>query len=486
MKLCYIAGAWCPGEAGTRDVVNPHSAKVVESVAEASVTDARNAVVAARQAMDAGPWPHRTAAYRGRVVREIGGLVETHAEELAHLETSDTGKPLSDSRQDMADVAAVFRYFGGAVESLAGRLVDAGPSIDSRVVREPIGVCAQITPWNYPLLQASWKIAPALATGNTIVVKPSEQTPLTTHRLVELIDAEVDVPAGVVNLLLGPGDPVGNELTVHPGVDMVSFTGGLATGRRVMANAAATVKKVALELGGKNPNIILADADLEAAVDNALTAAFLHSGQVCSTGARLLVDTSVHDEFVDRLVSRLSEIRLGDGFTSGVKTGALISAEHRAKVEGYIALAVQEGARLVAGGGRPSDPELADGFYLEPTVFTDCDSSMRVVQEEVFGPVLTVERFDGDDEAVTLANGTVYGLAGAVWSRDSARARRAAARLRLGTVWINDFHPYIPQAEWGGHKQSGTGRELGELGLLEYTETKHVYENLHPGPSGWL
>lgn len=487
MRPLYISGARraAAGDAA-RDVINPHSATVVASVAEAAPEDARKAVAAARRAVDQGPWPHTQAAERGRMVRALGQVIETHAEDLAWLETLDTAKPLPDSRQDMRDIVATFRYFGGAVEALAGRVVDAGAGIASQVVREPVGVCAAITPWNYPLLQAAWKIAPALAAGNAIVVKPSELTPLSTHRLVELAHDELDLPEGVLNLVLGPGEPVGSELTTHPDVDMVSFTGGLATGRRIMAAAAATVKKVALELGGKNPNIVCGDADLDVAADHTLTAAFLHSGQVCSAGARLIVEGSVHDALVQRLVGRLGEIRLGDGRVAGVKAGPLISAEHRAKVESYIRLAQEEGARLVAGGGRPPDPELADGFYVQPTVFVDCTAQMRVVQEEVFGPVLTVERFRSDDEAVALANGTAYGLAGGVFSGDSARARRLASRLRIGTVWVNDFHPYIPQAEWGGVKQSGTGRELGQDGLLEYTETKHVYENLHPGRSGWL
>ena len=303
--------------------------------------------------------------------------------------------------------------------------------------------------------------------------------------MLEAIYADAGLPDGAYVNVYASNEQAA-IIIADPRVHGVSVTGSERAGAAVAEVAGRNLKKVALELGGKNPNVVFGDVDLDVAVDHALTGAFLHSGQVCSTGARLLVDESIHDTFVERLVGRLDEIKLGDGFVANVKAGALISAEHRAKVEGYIDIAQREGARLVTGGGRPSAPELADGFYVEPTVFADCTSDMRVVQEEVFGPVLTVERFRGEDQAVELANNTVYGLAGAVWSGDAARGRRVAGRLRFGTVWINDFHPYIPQAEWGGVKQSGMGRELGELGLLEYTETKHVYENLRPGRSGWL
>ncbi|MFA9432719.1 aldehyde dehydrogenase family protein [Egicoccus sp. AB-alg2] len=484
----YLDGAWTDaGAGGTRDVISPHDQRVIATVAEGDADDATTAVLAARRAFDTGPWRTTTAKARGEVVRAIGDLVVEHLDEFARRETLDTGKPLADSVTDMHDIASVFHYYAGVADAHGGRVVDApSPDVVSRVQREPVGVCTQISPWNYPLLQASWKLAPALAAGNTVVVKPSEQTPLTTLYLVELIDEHLDLPPGVVNLVLGAGAAVGQPLTSHPAVDLVSFTGGVATGRRIMAEAAATVKKIALELGGKNPNIVFADVDLDVAADHALTAVFLHAGQVCSAGARLLVQDEVHDALVQRIVDRLPEITLGDGFVDGVRSGPLISAEHRDKVESYVAIGLEEGANLAAGGSRPDDPALADGFYYLPTVFTDCTSKMRIVQEEVFGPVLTVERFRDEEQAVALANDTIYGLAAAVWTDDVSRAQRVANALRCGTVWINDFHPYFPQAEWGGYKQSGFGRELGVAGFEEYTETKHVYQNLRPGSAGWL
>ncbi len=479
----YIDGTW-RGAAGaaTRASINPFDQSVLDTVAEGDRADAQEAVAAARRAFDTGPWRQTTASARGRLVTALGQLVAEHADELARIETLDTGKPLRDSEQDMADIAGVFRYYGELADKDAGREIPApAAGITSRVLREPVGVCGLICPWNYPLLQLSWKLAPALAAGNTVVAKPSELTPLSTLRLFELMTA-LDLPPGVANLVLGPGPQVGAELARSPGVDLVSFTGGIETGRQIMRAAAGNVKKIALELGGKNPNIIFADAALDTALDYALTAAFLHSGQVCSAGARLLVEEGRYDEVVAWLAAAVPAIRLGSGLDPEAETGPLVSAEHRAKVEAYIRLGVEEGARLVCGGRRPDDPALAGGFFVEPTLFADCDASLRIVREEIFGPVLTVERFASEDQAVALANGTDYGLAGAVWTGDAGRAQRVAGALRAGTVWINDYHPYVPHAEWGGYKQSGLGRELGVAGFEEYTETKHVYENGAPRP----
>ena len=487
MKDLLIGGEWRePAAGGQREIRCPADGRLVATVAEAGRADTLAAVAAARRAFDDGPWPGTPPIERAALLSRVADLIARDKAELARAESLDTGKRLVESEYDMDDVAACFRYYAGTAATDAGRVIDTGRTdAISRIVHEPVGVCGLITPWNYPLLQTSWKVAPALAAGNTFVLKPSELTPSTAIHLMRLLD-EAGLPAGVANLVLGAGAEVGAPLGVHPDVDLISFTGGLATGRALMAAGSATVKRVLLELGGKNPNVVFADADFAAAVDFALTAVFLHSGQVCSAGARLVVEESLHDAFVDAVVAGAERIRLGGPFDPGAETGPLISAAHLAKVESYVAAGVAEGAVLRCGGRRPDEPELAEGFYYRPTVLDGCRSGMTVVREESFGPVLTVETFTGEDDAVRIANDTDYGLAGAVWTQDAGKAQRVARRLRHGTVWINDYHPYVPQAEWGGFRQSGTGRELGPTGLNEYRETKHIWQNIDPRPQRWF
>ncbi|WP_053217349.1 betaine-aldehyde dehydrogenase [Virgibacillus senegalensis] len=483
----YINGRWVDANTGNkRDIINPFNQEVIATVPEGDESDTRAAIAAAREAFDKGEWPATPATERGAIVRKIAELIERDKEELAHLESLDTGKTVEESRGDMEDIACVFRYFAELADKDGGELIDSPiPNSISKVVREPVGVCGQITPWNYPLLQASWKLAPALATGNTLIMKPSEITPLTTIKVFELME-EAGVPAGVANLVLGSGSTVGAELSSNTGVDLISFTGGIVTGKKIMQAASVNVKKLALELGGKNPNIIFADADFEVAVDQALNGVFFHAGQICSAGTRVIVEESIHDEFVNALVERVQKFKLGSGFDEDTQMGPLISAEHLAKVEKYVETGIKEGATVAVGGSRPDDPELQNGFFYLPTIFTNCTTDMSIVQDEAFGPIITVEKFRTEDEAVKLANDSIYGLAGGVWTTDIAKAERCVAKMRMGTVWINDFNLYFPHAPWGGFKQSGIGRELGKLGMEEYTETKHIFQNLKPESINWF
>ncbi len=477
-KQMYIDGRWQPAASNDeREIINPFDGSVIARVAEGGREDAVQAIAVARRAFDGGVWSGMPAVQRARLIFRLADLVDREREGLARLESLDTGKTVEESRWDMDDIAGIFRYFAGLADKDGGEeIASPNPDTTSRLVREPVGVCGQISPWNYPLLQASWKMAPALAAGCTIVMKPSEITPLTTIRVTELAE-EAGFPPGVVNTVLGPGAEVGAELAENGDVDLISFTGGIATGKTIMRAATGNVKKVALELGGKNPNIVFDDAEFDLAVDFALNGVFFHAGQICSAGARVMVQEGIHDRFVEALKARMQRIVLGSGFTDGVQMGPLISAEHLAKVERYVAIAREEGAQLALGGARPDDPALKHGFFYLPTLFTGCTNDMRIVQEEVFGPLISVERFATEEEAVARANSTIYGLSAGFWTRDPDRMARVSRALRFGTVWINDFNVYFVQAPWGGYRQSGLGRELGRMGLEEYTEVKHIYQN---------
>ena len=483
----YIDGAWVPASAGaTRAVINPHDGSQLALVAEGDRADAAAATQAARRAFDHGEWPRLPMAQRAAAVRRLGAAVRQHKDELARLETLDTGKTLTESGWDMDDVAAVLEYYAELGQDDQPQQLDSPhPDSTSLLVREPVGVCGQISPWNYPLLQASWKLAPALVAGCTVVLKPSELTPLSTLRLTELAH-EVGFEAGVINTVLGAGPAVGAELAESPAVDLISFTGGVQTGQSIMRAASGNLKRLALELGGKNPHIIFEDAELDLAVDHALNGVLFHAGQICSAGARLLLHESIHDAFIERLAARMGRVKLGSGMDPATQMGPLISAEHRAKVAAHVAAARGEGARLVLGGGAPDDPALGQGFYYLPTLFTDCEPEMTAVRQEVFGPVITVERFSTEQQAVARANDTEYGLSAGFRTQDPARIERVSRALRFGTVWVNDYNVYFPAAPWGGFKRSGIGRELGRAGLDEYTELKHIYRSHAPTRLDWF
>ena len=480
-----IGPTWVDAASGaTRTLRDPANGEVVAIVPEAGREDAARAIDAARAAFDEGPWRTVTALDRGKLLFALAAAVEESAAALAAIEVRSTGKPLAEARADVADAAQCFAFHGGLATKIHGEAMSVPANSMSYVAREPIGVCGQIIPWNYPLLMAAWKLAPALAAGNTCVLKPSELTPLTAIELGKLI-VRCGFPPGVVNVVTGPGAGAGEELCESPKVDKIAFTGGTATGRKVMAAAAIHIKKVSLELGGKNPNIVFADADFEAAVDGALFAAFANQGEVCSAGSRLLVERSIHDRLVAAMVAKVPRIKLGHGLDEGVKMGPLISAAHRDKVERYLRIGLDEGARLACGGKRPSDPALAKGHFLEPTIFTHVTPSMRIAREEIFGPVLAVIPFDTEDEAVRIANDTEYGLAAGVWTTNLARGHRVARRIRAGILWVNTYHPAYNEMPWGGYKQSGIGRELGLYGIEAYLETKQINIHLDESPLGW-
>jgi acyl-CoA reductase-like NAD-dependent aldehyde dehydrogenase len=469
----YIAGHWQEAARGeVFPTLNPATEEVLTMVARAREEDVDRAVRAARQAFDSGEWSRWEAADRGRLLWRIGELVLKHAEELALLETLDAGKPIAESRQiDIPMVAELFFYYAGWATKLHGETIPVRGPFLNYTVREPVGVVAAITPWNFPLLLACWKIAPALAAGNTVIVKPSEYTPLSILRFAEIAE-HAGVPPGVLNVLTGPAD-VGAALVRHPGVDKIAFTGSTATGRAIMKEAAETLKKVTLELGGKSPNLIFADADLDPAVRGAFLGIFYNNGQVCAAGSRLLVEESVHDLVMEKLLERARRATPGDPLDPKTRLGPLASESQLRKVEYYVNAGIRENATLVLGGERLS----RKGYFFTPTIFDRVTNAMTIGQEEIFGPVLAVIPFKDVEEAVEIANGTIYGLAAGIWTRDVKKAHRLARALKAGTVWINAYNVYDPASPFGGYKMSGFGRELGFHALEHYTQIKSVWVN---------
>ncbi len=478
----YIDGKWVSSSTGeTFPVYDPSTEEVIAQVASAGAADIDLAVKAARTAFDSGPWPATTAQDRGRVLFKLAAKIRQNASQLAEIECRNTGKPIVEAEYDIADVATCFEYYGGLANKVLGHVNPVPANALSFTMREPVGVAGQIIPWNYPLLMAAWKLAPAIAAGCTCVLKPAEQTPLTALEFANWLE-DAGLPPGVVNIVNGLGETAGAALVAHPAVDKIAFTGSAAVGKLIVKSAADTLKRVTLELGGKSPNIFFEGADWEAAVDGALFGVFINQGEVCSAGSRILVEKGIYPKFVEAMTEKAKRIKLGAPLDRETKMGPLVSREQYDRVNSYLDLGKKE-AKVALGGGRPK--QFGKGYYVEPTIFYDVENSARIAREEIFGPVASVIPFDGEGEAIRIANDTPYGLAAAVWTRDIYKAFRVVKSLRAGIVWVNHMQPTYVEAPWGGYKQSGFGRELGPWGMEEYLETKQVFVNLDETPIGW-
>ncbi len=471
----FINGRWVDSVSGkTFDTLNPATEDVITSVAEGDSADIDLAVTAAREAFENGPWKRTDARDRSRILLKIAGLIERNKDELALLDTLDNGKPINETTNaDIPLVIDCFLYYAGWADKIHGETIPVRGEFFNYTLREPVGVVGQIIPWNFPLLMAAWKIAPALACGNTIVLKPAEQTPLSALRLGEICQ-EAGLPDGVLNIVPGYGPTAGAALAEHMDVDKIAFTGGSATGRIIMQAASKNLKRISLELGGKSPNIVFADSDIDSAVDGAMTGIFFNQGEVCCAGSRLFIEKSIHEEFVDKLSNKAANMRVGNPEDTGTQMGAQVSKEQFDKILGYIDTGKQEGAKLVTGGERCGEK----GYFIRPTIFDAVDNNMKIAKEEIFGPVVSAITFDDVGEVVRQGNLSVYGLAAAVWTKDIKKAHRLARDLKAGTVWINAYNAFDAASPFGGFKQSGFGRELGVHALELYTQVKSVWINL--------
>ena len=474
-----IGGQWVePASGKTFDTINPSTGEVLARVAEGDAEDMNRAVAAARKAFESGPWPRLTPSQRGHLLWKVAELIEKNAEELAQLETLDNGKPIKYSRaSDVPLTADHFRYFAGWATKLEGNTMPVSiPNMFTYTLREPMGVVGQIIPWNFPLQMASWKLAPALACGNTVILKPAEQTPLTALRLGELI-CESGFPEGVVNIVPGFGETAGAALAAHPDVDKLAFTGSTEVGKKILQASVGNLKRVTLELGGKSPNIIFPDADMKYAVRGAMNAIFFNQGQVCTAGSRLFVHKSVYDSVLSGLTDNARKMKLGPGIDPNTDLGPLVSQEQLERVTGYIETGKREGAKATTGGER-AGKELAKGYFVQPTVFDNVHDDMTLAREEIFGPVVVALPFENLEEVAARANRSIYGLAAGVWTSDVKKVHKMAAALKAGVIWVNTYNMFDAAAPFGGYKQSGYGREMGHAVLDAYTQIKTVWINL--------
>ena len=474
----YVDGKWVDAQDGKRfDVFDPSTGEVIATAPDSQPVDVDRAIDAARRTFDEGTWwPSTTERERGRILLNAADIVRRDLEKLAAMESLDAGKPIGEAREDIAEVAFMFEYYGGWATKVYGEIPPVGPDAMSLVVKEPMGVAAAITPWNYPMMMAVQKVAPAIAAGCTIILKPAEQTPLTALEIPKIME-EAGLPAGVLHVITGFGETAGAPLVSSPKVDKVGFTGSKEIGKLIMRNGADTLKRVTLELGGKSPNIVFADAEFDAAIEGSANGIFWNQGEICSAGSRVFIERPIYDDALNALVDQARKVKLGAPGADGTTMGPLVSKEQQDRVQRYIEIGSSE-AKMAVQGERPDDPSLANGYYVPPTIFADVDNDARIAREEIFGPVMSVIPFSSPEEVLELSNDNEYGLAAAVWTRDIKKGLNTARALRAGIVWINDTQPAPTEAPWGGYKQSGIGRELGSQGIEDYLEAKHIYVNL--------